>query len=56
MKNSQINSFKKLMKMPIIIDGRNCFDLQEVKKYNIIYETIGRPVINTINKNRALLK
>ena len=34
------------MKTPIIFDGRNCFDLQEVKKAELEYYSIGRkPVL-----------
>lgn len=45
-KNIQLNKFKKLMKTPIIFDGRNCFDLQEVKKAELEYYSIGRkPVL-----------
>lgn len=41
-KNLDIGKYEKLMRKPIIIDGRNCYKLDEVKKYNIIYESIGR--------------
>lgn len=44
-KNMDINLFQKLMKKPIVLDGRNCFKIKEVKKYNIIYESIGREKI-----------
>lgn len=33
------------MRNPIILDGRNCFELDKVKKYNITYESVGRKVI-----------
>jgi UDPglucose 6-dehydrogenase len=36
----------KRMKEPIIFDGRNCFDLDLVKKYHVNYHSIGRPVVN----------
>lgn len=44
-KQMNINLFEKLMKNPIVIDGRNCFELDEVKKTNIIYESIGRKTV-----------
>ena len=40
------NLFKKLMKKPIVLDGRNCFKVTEIP-VGITYESIGRPVINT---------
>ncbi|MFC7394405.1 UDP-glucose dehydrogenase family protein [Scopulibacillus cellulosilyticus] len=35
----------QLMKEPIIFDGRNCFSLDEVRKLNIEYHSIGRPPV-----------
>lgn len=46
----ELDKFSKLMKMPIVLDGRNCYDLNEVKKLKIIYESIGRKTINNMNK------
>lgn len=45
-KKMDINLFEKLMKKPIVLDGRNCFDLNKVKSKKIIYESIGRKCIN----------
>ena len=36
------------MKKPIVLDGRNCFDLEKINQYKIIYESIGRKKINNI--------
>ena len=36
------------MKSPIIFDGRNCYDLDNVKKYNIYYNSIGKSVVQNI--------
>ena len=33
-------NYEKLMNSPIIFDGRNCYDLDNVKKYNIYYDKI----------------
>jgi UDPglucose 6-dehydrogenase len=44
-KNLPLDLFEKLMKTPIVFDGRNCYDLEEIKKYNIDYYSIGRPSI-----------
>lgn len=41
-KELDLTSFSKLMKQPIVFDGRNCFDLKEVKKHEIEYYSIGR--------------
>lgn len=40
--------YEELMKNPIILDGRNCYNLDDVKKVNIIYNSIGRPVIKQL--------
>lgn len=45
-KNFDINKYEKLMKKPIVIDGRNCYNLDEIKKTNVIYDSIGRKTIN----------
>lgn len=36
------SKFKELMKMPIVYDGRNCYDLNTVKETGIEYYSIGR--------------
>ena len=38
--------FKKLMKTPLVYDGRNIFDLEEMQKAGIEYYSIGRKEIN----------
>ncbi len=42
------------MEVPIIIDGRNCYSLQEVEKYPIIYRSIGRPDLHLSNDTFGL--
>lgn len=37
--------FKKLMKQPVVIDGRNCYKLDNARVAGIIYESIGRKAI-----------
>ena len=51
-KNLDIGKYEKLMKKPIVLDGRNCYDIEEVKKFNIIYESIGRKTVNKIKENK----
>lgn len=46
-KEIDLKIFEKNMKTPIIIDGRNCFEIDKIKKYNILYESIGRPTVNS---------
>ena len=48
-KDLDITLYEKLMKKPIVIDGRNCYNLDVVRKTNMIYDSIGR---KTINKER----
>jgi nucleotide sugar dehydrogenase len=45
-KQMTTSDFKKLMKTPIILDGRNCFELEEFKGQGIIYNSIGRPSVS----------
>ena len=45
-KNMNIQLFETNMKKPIILDGRNCFDIEKIKKYKVIYESIGREIVN----------
>ncbi|MCM3597505.1 UDP-glucose/GDP-mannose dehydrogenase family protein [Metabacillus idriensis] len=43
-----LNVFQEQMKLPIIFDGRNCYDLEVVKNHNLEYHSMGRKTINTI--------
>ncbi|MBT2724016.1 UDP-glucose/GDP-mannose dehydrogenase family protein [Bacillus sp. ISL-46] len=43
-----LSNYSKLMKNPIILDGRNCYDLTNAKNAKIIYDSIGRETINSI--------
>lgn len=43
-KNFDINKFK-LMKTPIILDGRNCYKLEQFEGSGIIYNSIGRKTV-----------
>ncbi|RNA67582.1 UDP-glucose 6-dehydrogenase TuaD [Alteribacter keqinensis] len=40
-----LDKVRRQLKMPILIDGRNCFDLKEAEKAGLIYHSIGRPVV-----------
>jgi UDPglucose 6-dehydrogenase len=41
-RNLDLSKIKKLLKQPVIIDGRNIFDPYEMKKSGFIYRGIGR--------------
>lgn len=47
-KKYDITKFEKLMRNPIVIDGRNCYDLEQIKKTNVIYDSMGRKTVNVI--------
>ena len=49
-KEFNLANFSCLMKQPILFDGRNCFRLENVQKYDIEYHSIGRPVVYTSKK------
>lgn len=45
-KNFDINKFYMLMDVPIILDGRNCYNVKDIKDSKIIYDSIGRKTIS----------
>ncbi|MBT2730133.1 UDP-glucose/GDP-mannose dehydrogenase family protein [Bacillus sp. ISL-75] len=47
-KDFDLSIYSKLMNNPIILDGRNCYDLTSAKKAKIIYDSIGRETINNL--------
>ncbi|KEQ23877.1 UDP-glucose 6-dehydrogenase TuaD [Paenibacillus tyrfis] len=40
-------SVRKLLKYPFMIDGRNCFSLQEMYEHGFVYHSVGRPAVLT---------
>jgi UDPglucose 6-dehydrogenase len=40
-----LHRYKALMKTPIVVDGRNCYDLRAAEAAGLIYESIGRPAV-----------
>lgn len=42
-KQLSLGVYTECMKTPIVIDGRNCYSLQEVQQYPITYISVGRP-------------
>ncbi|MED5119467.1 UDP-glucose 6-dehydrogenase [Priestia megaterium] len=47
-KHFDLANYSKLMKNPIVIDGRNCYDLENVKDAVMVYDSIGRETINNL--------
>lgn len=48
-KDLDLSLFIEHMKLPVIFDGRNCYDLEVVKNYNLEYHSMGRKTINSLN-------
>lgn len=40
-----VNKYEQLMKSPIVIDGRNCYELSSFADTEILYTSIGRPTV-----------
>lgn len=51
-KSLPINKYEELMSTPIIFDGRNCYDMEEVNEEKVDYYSIGR---DSIENYRARL-
>ena len=45
-RNPDFTKMKTLMKEPVIFDGRNLFDLNEMNSTGLYYSSIGRRIIN----------
>ena len=41
-KSLELSKYEELMNNAVIYDGRNCYDIEETKEYNIDYYSIGR--------------
>lgn len=41
-KSIELSTYTELMNTPIIYDGRNCYNVEEAKIYNVDYYSIGR--------------
>ncbi|MGB8000864.1 MAG: UDP-glucose/GDP-mannose dehydrogenase family protein [Anaerobacillus sp.] len=49
-KSIDLQVYVKTMKIPRIIDGRNCYRLEEAAQYGIYYCSMGRPTVNKLIK------
>jgi len=47
-KSLDLSVYEKLMNIPIIFDGRNCYKISEVEKKAVEYHSVGREVAATI--------
>ncbi|MCA0172818.1 UDP-glucose dehydrogenase family protein [Bacillus sp. RAR_GA_16] len=45
-KTLDLSHYINWMASPVIVDGRNCYPLDEVEKYPLHYVSIGRPTVN----------
>jgi UDPglucose 6-dehydrogenase len=56
-KGIEIEKYEELMNTPVIFDGRNCYGIEDVKKQQIEYYSVGRKEICNLNNeiDRAVL-
>lgn len=45
-KNLNPQRYAQLMRIPVVMDGRNCYALADVAKAPILYESIGREIVD----------
>lgn len=48
--NFDVNKYKQLMKHPIVLDGRNCYTLDQFEGTGVTYSSIGRKTVNDIEE------
>ena len=53
-KEFDLKKYENLMDKPYIFDGRNCYDLKNISKYEIYYNSIGRKVIDNSKEKISL--
>ena len=47
-----VNNYVRLMKTPLILDGRNCYDLEQFDGVAALYDSIGRKTVNNLDDSR----
>lgn len=50
-KNINLSWYSELMSNAVVFDGRNCYELNDIEKYNIEYHSIGRKSILNLERN-----
>ncbi|WP_181349601.1 UDP-glucose/GDP-mannose dehydrogenase family protein [Thalassobacillus sp. CUG 92003] len=45
-KDYSIENYSRLLKQPVIFDGRNCYSLADANQADLEYHSIGRPTVN----------
>ena len=48
--NFDLSGYAERMRTPIILDGRNCYSLEDAEKASVLYDSIGRRVVGTYQK------
>lgn len=48
-KKLDVRKYKELMKRPIVLDGRNCYPLENFENTGITYGSVGRRTVNDID-------
>jgi len=49
-RSPDFEKMKSLMKEPVVFDGRNIYDLDQMRQHGFVYYSIGRPEINVTRK------
>lgn len=47
---------KQLLTAPVIVDGRNCFSVREMKEREFVYYSVGRPAVTNGSANASAAK
>ena len=55
-KEYDIARYEELMASPRIYDGRNCYKLSDVEKYNVYYDSVGRKTIDNCSKIKCKVR
>ncbi|MCJ7836933.1 UDP-glucose/GDP-mannose dehydrogenase family protein [Cuneatibacter sp. NSJ-177] len=45
-KRLDVHKYSEYMRKPIVIDGRNCYHLEQFEDTDIIYDSVGRRIVN----------
>lgn len=46
-----LSVYGKLMKTPVIFDGRNCYEIDEVERFDMEYHSVGRKAVLNLEAN-----